>query len=264
MQQNILKRGLIGRLCAVGLLSVGLVIVPTNAQAAGCTFTQDLQLGVMNEEVRCLQKYLNTSGFTISESGVGSAGRETTEFKLLTEAAVIKWQKANKVSPASGLFGPKSRLVYTALQSEKLPTAPTAVNTSATLTLETQLQALKAQLATATTAKITTAVAVQTTAVKKANSAMLNVLDAIDNAKEAIDDNDDAKAIDDAKDSLVDAYDDFMEGLRLYLDGYLAALRLTNTLEAYQINLLEEETMRYIYDTSNFAQLEPERETGYY
>jgi hypothetical protein len=54
------------------------------------------------------------------------------------------------------------------------------------------------------------------------------------------------------------------EDLRLYLDGYLAALRLTNTLEAYQINLLEEETMRYIYDTSNFAQPEPQRETGYY
>jgi hypothetical protein len=54
------------------------------------------------------------------------------------------------------------------------------------------------------------------------------------------------------------------EDLRLYLDGYLAALRLTNTLEAYQINLLEEETMRYIYDTSNFVQPEPQRETGYY
>lgn len=54
------------------------------------------------------------------------------------------------------------------------------------------------------------------------------------------------------------------DDLRLYLDGYLAALRVTNALEAYQVNLLEEETMRYIYDTSNFAPPELQRETGYY
>jgi hypothetical protein len=42
------------------------------------------------------------------------------------------------------------------------------------------------------------------------------------------------------------------DDLRLYLDGYLAALRATNALEAYQVNKLEEEVSRYIYDPSNF------------
>ena len=55
-------------------------------------------------------------------------------------------------------------------------------------------------------------------------------------------------------------YDD----LRLYLDGYLAALRSTNALEAYHINRIEEEAMRYVYDPSNFERVEPQREPDYY
>jgi hypothetical protein len=54
------------------------------------------------------------------------------------------------------------------------------------------------------------------------------------------------------------------DDLRLYLDGYLAALRSTNALEAYQINRLEEETMRYAYDPSNFERVELQREPDYY
>ena len=54
------------------------------------------------------------------------------------------------------------------------------------------------------------------------------------------------------------------DDLRLYLDGYLAALRATNVLEAYQVNRLEEETMRYVYDPSNFELPELQRETDYY
>ncbi len=55
------------------------------------------------------------------------------------------------------------------------------------------------------------------------------------------------------------------DDLRLYLDGYLAALRSVNVLEAYQVNRIEEETMRYIYDPSNF-ELQPElqKQVGYY
>jgi hypothetical protein len=56
------------------------------------------------------------------------------------------------------------------------------------------------------------------------------------------------------------------DDLRLYLDGYLAALRHANVLEAYFINRLEEETIRYIYDTSNFTPPlpQPERQVDYY
>jgi hypothetical protein len=49
-----------------------------------------------------------------------------------------------------------------------------------------------------------------------------------------------------------------MEELRLYLDGYLAALRHSNTIEPYQIHRLEEEATRYLYDSSNFALTQPE------
>jgi hypothetical protein len=48
--------------------------------------------------------------------------------------------------------------------------------------------------------------------------------------------------------------------LRLYLDGYLAALRHTNAIEPYHIHRLEEEATRYLYDPSNFelTQSEPD------
>ncbi len=54
------------------------------------------------------------------------------------------------------------------------------------------------------------------------------------------------------------------DDLRLYLDGYLAALRNSSALETYEINRLEEETMRYVYDPSNYEQPEPQREVEYY
>lgn len=46
--------------------------------------------------------------------------------------------------------------------------------------------------------------------------------------------------------------------LRQYIDGYLAALRNTNAMEAYLIHRLEEEVVRYIYDPSNFEMSQPE------
>lgn len=48
--------------------------------------------------------------------------------------------------------------------------------------------------------------------------------------------------------------------MRLYLDGYLAALKHVEALEAYQINRLEEEATRYLYDPSNYdmPQSEPD------
>lgn len=42
------------------------------------------------------------------------------------------------------------------------------------------------------------------------------------------------------------------DDIRMYIDGYLAALRLTNTVEAFHIHRLEEEIVRYLHDPSNF------------
>jgi peptidoglycan hydrolase-like protein with peptidoglycan-binding domain len=54
---------------------------------------------------------LNKNGFTISSSGPGSIGNETNKFGPATKAALIKFQIANKISPAIGYFGPITRSV---------------------------------------------------------------------------------------------------------------------------------------------------------
>jgi hypothetical protein len=41
--------------------------------------------------------------------------------------------------------------------------------------------------------------------------------------------------------------------MRLFLDGYLSALRFSNIVEAHHIHRLEEEAIRFLYDSSNFA-----------
>ena len=53
--------------------------------------------------------------------------------------------------------------------------------------------------------------------------------------------------------------------LRLYIDGYIAALRHSNALEMYLIHRLEEEAIRYLRDPSNFEAMPmPEPEADYY
>jgi hypothetical protein len=53
--------------------------------------------------------------------------------------------------------------------------------------------------------------------------------------------------------------------LRLYIDGYLAALRHANVLEPYLVHRLEEEATRYLRDPSNFEMTPmPEPEADYY
>jgi hypothetical protein len=50
------------------------------------------------------------------------------------------------------------------------------------------------------------------------------------------------------------------DDMRMYLDGYLAALRYTDALEAFLINRLEEEATRYLYDPSNYDLASPQPE----
>ena len=99
-----------------------------------CGFTRTLDLGVEGEDVRCLQKFLNSTGYTVAASGVGSAGHETIEFRSLTEAAVIRWQEAKGVSPTSGVFGPKSQAAYLLSKVAQLETKKTQSNIAAAST----------------------------------------------------------------------------------------------------------------------------------
>ena len=72
-------------------------------------FTRDLRKGDRGADVKRLQEYLNTHGFLVAQNGPGSIGNETTKFGALTKSALIKFQIANKISPAVGFFGPVTR-----------------------------------------------------------------------------------------------------------------------------------------------------------
>ncbi|AFZ31738.1 MULTISPECIES: DUF6761 family protein [Chroococcaceae] len=54
------------------------------------------------------------------------------------------------------------------------------------------------------------------------------------------------------------------DDLRLYLDGYLAALRHSSAIEPYLIHRMEEEAVRFLYDPFNFELSQPEPESDYY
>lgn len=71
-----------------------------------CEINRSLGLGMRGEEVRCLQRYLNWSGFTVSLSGPGSYGLETDYYGPLTMSAVMRWQSANATFvPSTGFSG---------------------------------------------------------------------------------------------------------------------------------------------------------------
>lgn len=72
-------------------------------------FANDLELGIRNNEVKELQKFLNNSGFILAEAGPGSPGNETEYFGELTKQALMEFQKEKGIEPALGYFGPLTR-----------------------------------------------------------------------------------------------------------------------------------------------------------
>jgi hypothetical protein len=70
----------------------------SNAESAPSTATVST--------ARQLQRFLNTNGFPVAQAGPGSLNNETDTFGELTKQALIKFQKANGISPALGIFGP--------------------------------------------------------------------------------------------------------------------------------------------------------------
>ena len=89
-----------GQLCPL------IINVPT---VSNFIFLNNLSSGMVHPDVKELQKYLNTHGFLVAQNGPGSIGNETTKFGALTKSALIKFQIANKISPAVGFFGPVTR-----------------------------------------------------------------------------------------------------------------------------------------------------------
>lgn len=190
------------------------LLATTASAATTCTFSRDLQLGVMGEDVRCLQQYLNANGYVISTTGAGAPGKETGEYKSLTQAAVMKWQTANKLSPASGYFGPKSRQAYSALVSggsvTPTPTTPSNTGNTAQDALMKQIAELQQKMKDQTkTTPVASSVASQ----------LKSVTTALRDAEEEVADNDDAEDYDDAVNNLVDARDYYYRAVLSYLSG---------------------------------------------
>jgi peptidoglycan hydrolase-like protein with peptidoglycan-binding domain len=83
--------------------------------------TIDLSLGSQGPDVKTLQQFLNTHGFTIAASGAGSPGNESDYFGTLTQAALIKFQLAQDIHPAAGYFGPITRAAILTLTKTAEP-----------------------------------------------------------------------------------------------------------------------------------------------
>ena len=81
----------------------------TKIQETTFLFEKNLRQGMKHQDVKELQKYLNNQGFLVDSSGVGAPGNESNYFGSLTKSALIKFQKANGISPALGYFGPITR-----------------------------------------------------------------------------------------------------------------------------------------------------------
>lgn len=72
-------------------------------------FTRDLGKGMKGEDVKRLQKFLNSHGFVLASSGPGAPGFETIFFGNLLENALKRFQLVNQIDPVSGYFGEKTR-----------------------------------------------------------------------------------------------------------------------------------------------------------
>lgn len=81
----------------------------TTLPTTAAIFTRDLKKGSTGNDVRTLQQFLNTHGYPVAVSGVGSAGHETTLFGTLTRDALAKFQAAHKIAPTQGYFGQLTR-----------------------------------------------------------------------------------------------------------------------------------------------------------
>lgn len=104
----------------------GAVMASAQATASCFQFTQNMKLGSSGAQVLELQKTLNAGGYTISTSGVGSAGMETTYFGAKTKAAVIKFQAANNIINTGNVYA----LTRAALNANCTVVPPTGTTTT--------------------------------------------------------------------------------------------------------------------------------------
>lgn len=89
-------------------LAIVFAVVAFAATTYAYTFSTTMKMGSKGAEVMELQKVLNAAGFTVSTTGAGSPGNESTYFGAKTKAAVMKWQASVGLT-ADGIVGAMSR-----------------------------------------------------------------------------------------------------------------------------------------------------------
>lgn len=97
---------------------------PAGATAGTTLFTRNLTVGSTGSDVKELQKFLNSKGYTVTSSGPGSVGNESTYFGPATRAALAKYQAAKGISPAIGYFGPATRASVNSMTGGVVVTPP--------------------------------------------------------------------------------------------------------------------------------------------
>jgi len=145
------------------LIIVSVLIADKSSFAANATFNRTLRVGMSGEDVRQLQKILNSDLRTrINSSGAGSAGLETTYFGSLTKDAVIRFQnlhpeeilKPNGLSVGTGIVGPFTIAVISTLATKSVavisasPVASSSLSQSAASQTNPNLKNLDKFLAT--------------------------------------------------------------------------------------------------------------------
>ncbi len=106
------------------------VLPPATANAI--IFTRDLTLNAQGTDVYALQRFLNARGHTVSSTGAGSPGKESSIFGSLTRQALIRFQTSVGITPATGYFGPLTRAFINKLGAT--PPPPATVQTPPTTT----------------------------------------------------------------------------------------------------------------------------------
>ena len=109
-------------------------VMPAVSAPALCrssSFTKDLTLSSVGNDVKQLQIFLNGHGYVIAKTGVGSKGNETTTFGKATIKALSVFQKANKLK-ADGRFAGATRQLIQSMMPivacvASTPNAPAAL-----------------------------------------------------------------------------------------------------------------------------------------
>ena len=120
----------------------------TTTTTGSYNFTLNHKMGDNGGEVMDIQKFLNAHGFTVSATGAGSAGNESSYFGAKTKAAVIAFQNANAasvlapvgLSAGTGYWGASSRAYANSLGGGTGTGTGTTVPTGTGLTVAAAAQ----------------------------------------------------------------------------------------------------------------------------